>query len=313
MNLVSSYQNPPLNRNKLCEKKTYEFLNEIKSVSKKLDALDKAAPKREQFGEIAFEALSPISPVRRLAPAESKIEKKDYFGLTGVLALTGILLPEDIRDLKNAISQISDKILPEKTKEKLNEKLPKFYSKFLKYEKLYDYKEYQVPFSFIRGSYLEPLVNKMGKYGYLAHKYDLALLDTKLGKWIAKKLGVSVDEKQIFTERRAEKVIFYKGKYIVKAQKVFANKLEGTTVAKFLCRIMQRITVYGLAAIAIISLPFILKSDNKQLEAQSALISIFNTVGCIGLFGTLLSRFGPAGSLAGMGYGSVIAKRINEK
>jgi len=165
----------------------------------------------------------------------------------------------------------------------------------------------------LRGSYLEPIVNKAGKFGYYAHKYDKTLFDIPCVRSLAKLYGVRVDNKKIFSGRIVPQVDFKNNEYIVRNKKIYAERLiGGNAINRFLFRITQRITVYGLFALFLISLPFILKSKDKKQEAQNAILTTSCTVGSIGFFGTLLGKLGPAGSLAGMGYGAVFAKRINE-
>jgi len=308
MNLLLVYQNSQSN-----PKKFYDYLAKIKAAGEKFEVLEKSLPKKGTYGQVAFEALSPVAPLRRLAPVEDKVKKKDYSGVAGVLALAGILLPEDMRDVKSSVAQLNSVLLCEKTKEKIKCNYPKFYDKFVKYEKRYDHREYQVPFSFIRGSFLEPIVNKMGRFGCFVHRHDKTLFQTKAGQWLAEKLGVRLSGSKMFTGRLVKRIVNDKdGESRLSLKKIYAYKFEGgNSVSRFFCRVLQRITVYGLGAMVLISLPFVLKSKNRDEEAQKLAVGTLTTTASIGFFGTLLAKLGPAGSLIGMGYGSVIATRVN--
>jgi len=113
-----------------------EFLHETRLVKSRFEILDKKIAKKPEFAQLTLDALSPVAPLRRVSPLENKIQKKDYSGIVGVLTLAGILLPEDLRDLKGAISQLAAKILPKGAKHKIEVKFPEFYKKYLTYKKI---------------------------------------------------------------------------------------------------------------------------------------------------------------------------------
>ncbi len=89
-----------------------------------------------------------------------KLDNKDYIGTAGALAVAGMLLPEDLRDTRDGARQVIHKILPESIQEKIQKRFPKFFDNFIDYAPKYNHKEFQTPFSFIRGSFLEKFVNK---------------------------------------------------------------------------------------------------------------------------------------------------------
>lgn len=89
----------------------------------------------------------------------------------GLIGLAVINLPEDCRDLSSAYKQLFKAELPK-----------------------YDYKNCQVPFSFFKGTVLQPIVNKMGKVGAKLYDYDKTLDGTKLGKFLKKIFKVQINE-----------------------------------------------------------------------------------------------------------------------
>ena len=252
---------------------------------------------------INFAALSPIIPLRRVSSVPDKINDKDYIGMAGTVAIAGILLPEDLRDTRDAARQIFKGILPK-----------------------YNYKEFQTPFSFIRGSFLQPIVNRMAnKYGYYLHEWDKPLLNTKLGKKIRNLLNVEIAGKE-FTGRFVPQIRLNEdtGKYIKQNRKVFAEKLEGPAIGKLICRGLQRTTVYGTSALFVVCIPSIVKAFNKPQNTKDkfinadkqtvkAVISVVSTLSGIGLGGALLAPLGPVGSVIGMGIGCAIGAYISGK
>lgn len=244
--------------------------------------------------------VSPIICLRRIMSIPDKIKNGDYYGALGLIATMGILAPEDFRDIVAAFKQIIGKS-----------------------KKTYNPKEYQVPFSFIRGSLLEPIINKMGKLGYYLHKYDKTFYDSIFGQKI--KDGFKLNEEEKFkTDRKVSKIFKDRmtGKYYNDIYSPKAIKLEGTSkLGKFICRMNQRITRYGVIMLGLASLPSIIKAFNKGNDSNEKIINggkqtIKSAVGItasvigIGLCGALLSVFGPAGSVIGMGLGAFVSYNV---
>jgi hypothetical protein len=140
-----------------------DFVEPAKEVKQEIDRLDK----KREARRVVFSALSPIVPVRRLSSLPDNIEDGNYERAAGLLALAAVNLPEDTRDLKSACKQIFKGELPK-----------------------YDFKNYQTPFSFFRGTALEPVVNKMGKLGVKLLSFDKTLYSTKFGKFLRQKLNI---------------------------------------------------------------------------------------------------------------------------
>jgi hypothetical protein len=279
---------------------TYKaFINNTDKFQRSVNDLDKISNKNKAV----FAALSPIVPLRRISSVPDKMKDKDYAAIAGTVAVAGVLLPEDLRDMKDAGKQIFKGILPE-----------------------YKFKEFQTPFSFIRGSFLEPLVNKMvNKYGYYLHEWDKSLLDTNAGKKIRNFFHVKEIDKE-FTGRLVPKILKDENmeQYFKQDVKIYAKKLEGPAIGKLICRGLQRTTLYGAIILSAISFPSIVKAYNKSKNPEDKLIntgkqairsvvSVVSTLSGIGLGGAILAPFGPAGSVIGMGLGCVIGAYFSNK
>lgn len=285
---------------------TYKaFINNTDTFQSSVNNLDKTVNKNKSINKAVFAALSPIIPVRRISSVPDKMKDKDYAAITGTIAVAGVLLPEDLRDMKDAGKQI------------LLGKMPK-----------YNYKEFQAHFSFIRGSFLEPVVNKMiNKYGYYLHEWDKSLLDTRFGKKIKKILNVEYAETD-YTGRIVPQIIKDEktGEYIKQDAEVIARQLKGSKIGKLICRGMQRTTVYGVLTLSAICIPSIIRALNKPENIEDKVsnagrqtlksaVNVVSTITGIGLGGALLVTLGlgPAGSVIGMGLGCVIGAYISNK
>jgi len=311
------------------DNKVYSDINEIKDTFEKVidtakqvktqvNKFDNKALSSKERTKAIFLALSPVVPFRRITSVPDKLEDKDYLGAAGTIGVAALLLPEDLRDTKDALSQVLNKVLSDSSKDKIKSRFPKVYDNFIKYEVKYNYKDFQTPFSFIRGSFLEKFVNKFmcNKYGYALYEWDKTLLDTGFGKKLMKLLKVKeVDD--VFTGRIVKRVVENEGKYILKDTFVMAVKLEGSRIGKLICRGLQRTTKMGTLTLAIISLPAIIKSFIKPKKAKDKLINggkqtaksainIVSTQTGIGLVGALLAPLGPVGSVTGMAIGSTL-------
>lgn len=252
-----------------------------------------------------FSALETIAPVRRFEGVSDNIKDSNYTKAAGLLGLAVVNLPEDTRDLKYALKEI------------IGTEVQK-----------YDPKEFQTEFSFFRGTFLEPLINKLGKFGVTLHKLDKSLYNTKFGKYLQNKLNIEIVD-IAGTERYVPKITLdSKGGLIIEQIEVNALKLEGKPLSKFIGRVLLRTPVIGLTVLAALELPVIIKSFIKPNNAKEKMIggasqTIKSTINIaavtagVGVMGSLLARKGHVGSLAGIGIGAVagmkIANELKEK
>ncbi|MFA6989883.1 MAG: hypothetical protein WC197_07420 [Candidatus Gastranaerophilaceae bacterium] len=303
-----------------------DFIKTADTLQTQVNELDKKVLNDNNSLKNTFESLGMIVPFRRVTSVPDKIKDKDYIGATGAVAVAGLLLPEDLRDTRDCLKQILYNTLPRGLKLSIAKKSKKFYKKFILYKPKYDPKEYQVPFSFIRGSYLEKIVNRIGgKTGYYLHKWDKTLLDTKLGHKMMDLLKIEEVDK-VFTGRLVPQILENQktGSYFKQDVQVFAKKLEGSTIGKLICRTMQRMTVYGSLSLVAIAIPSIImaiknskntedKIKNGSKRTLKTAISVTSSLAFIGLGGALLAPIGPFGSIAGMAIGSALSAYISRK
>lgn len=294
------------------------FENTSKEVKAQVDKFDEFISKNSTPATDMLTALSSFIPFRRVTSVPKKLEEKDYGGALMSLGVATTLLPEDLRDVKDATKQLNSVILPDKFKEFVKKKNPKIFEDFINYAPKYDPKEFQVPFSFVRGSFLEKIVNKHpNKFAYMIHKNDKALFDTKLGEIVGKILKVNINN-QFVTSREVPFVdLVDDGKFILDYKRPIAFKLEGSRLGKLICRSLQRTTVYGTIAISLVSLPSIIKAfvnpknikdkfKNAGRQAAKTTIYIATSLAGIALGGAILGSLGPLGSVVGMGLGCTI-------
>ncbi len=284
-----------------------DFIGSIDAFGANVDKFDESLKHQREVRQEVFSALSPIAPLRRVSSIPDNIEEGNYEKAAGLAALAVVNLPEDTRDLKSAFRRIFKGELPK-----------------------YDYKNCQAPFSFFRGTVLEPVVNKMGKVGVWLYSKDKSLYYTKFGKCLRKIFKTKVDELESeATGRIVPQVILdEKGKPIITEVKVFAQRLEGNSISKLVGRAILRIPVMSLAILGLLELPSIAKkvknaegADNKLKEGTTQVLksslNIISVTAGISLVGALFSRKGPAFSLLGMGIGSVagslFSKTVQEK
>jgi len=288
------------------------------------EKLDKFISDNSDKATRLFTDLSPIIPFRRITGVPNKLKDHDYGGALISLGVAATLLPEDLRDMRDAVKQANSKIIPEKLKNYIKTKNPKFFENYVNFTPKYDYKEYQVPFSFIRGSFLEKIVNKYpNKFTYLIHQWDKPLSETKLGKFIANVLHVQ-KTKEILTARRVPMIINNENSYILKQVNTIAVQLKGHKINKLICRAMQRTTVYGSLALCLVSIPGIIMAFNKPKQAKGksintgkqilkSVINIVTGISAIALGGAILAQFGPLGSVIGMGLGCIAGGYISNR
>ena len=274
--------------------------------------------------KLALLALSPIVPVRRIYSLPNNIEDGNYGRALGLAGLMIINLPEDGRDLRDGTQQLLSRILPKNIKKFIQKQSPEIFEKYVNYAPSYDYKEFQPAFSFIRGTFLEKPINKMGKIGIKIHVSDKSIFSTKIGEKISKYLKIDVD-KVTKTGRKVPKVaIDLNGSIVIGNSPIYAYKLKGNIISKLIGWGMLRMTTMGVAAIALLEIPKILKvlnkNDNIKDKAENTLkqtiksiINIVSICSGIGIIGGIFARKGHAYSLLGMGIGSVVGAFVSNR
>jgi len=275
----------------------YKSFTDVKNqIIKDINKLDCFISNNKENVQTSFSALSPVIPLRRISSVPDNIENGDYARAAGLVAVAGVMLPEDVRDMKDAWNQIVHKKLPN-----------------------YDYKNSQAPFSFFRGTALEPIVNKMGKIGVYLHKADIPLSKTKFGKSLRTKFNIDINP--FDAERTGRKVPQIgidneTGKTIMGQVDVLAFNIKGKPLPKLIGRTLLRIPLFSVLVLGLLELPSIVKKINNAktlndktregtLQTLKSSVNLASIIAGIGLTGALFARKGPAYSVLGMGIGSV--------
>jgi hypothetical protein len=305
------------------------IVDTAKNLQQRINALDSKIEKQENSKGLIKAMLAFfgwIIPFRRVTSVPDKVDNNDYVGTAGTIAVAGCLLPEDLRDTRDGVKQVLSKALPRDLQARIAKKSRKFYKDYIRYKTKYDPKDYQTEFSFIRGTFIQPLVNKIGgKIGYYLHLLDKPLLLTSFGEKLMNLLHVKRTDRK-WTGREIPRIIIDSetGKYIKKMKKVYAYKLEGPAIGKLICRALQRTTVYGSLALSAIAIPSIIMSINKSKNTEGklkngskqtlkAIISVTTTLAGIGIGGALLAPIGAVGSVVGMALGSALSAYISSQ
>jgi hypothetical protein len=138
-------------------------------------------------------------------------------------------------------------------------------------------------------------------------------LDTKVGQKIFKLFGLKEGkplETRIFD---------------IKGERILARSIQGgNSITRTIARGMLRIPVIGIFVLTALELPAIIKAvrQGKSTEDHTksgfkqiikSLIFVSSILSGIGIFGALGAKKGPAGSLIGMGVGSIVGGFISKK
>jgi hypothetical protein len=255
--------------------------------------------KQNKTQQNLFKKYDPIIPLRRISSIQDNFEKGNYEKAAIIALLAAVNIPEDFNDLRGAYMQMVQK------------KVPK-----------YDFKNCQHAFSFFRGTWLVPMINKLGKFGAKLYELDKSLYNTHLGRFVRKTLKVKRTGKELTGRIDYKLIVNKKGFAEVVPVKVVAQRLEGSVAGKLICRAMLRIPVLSLLVIGLMEAPGIIKEFKHGAKAglmqvAKSGISIATMLSFISITGSLLSRKGPAYSVLGVGVGAIIgsaaAQNINEK
>ena len=231
----------------------------------------------------------------KLNSVVEKIKDNDYIPASGIVSLALLNGPEDIREVLSSYKQI------------------KAFVQGKKYEKPYDYKKAQHPFSFFRGTLLNDFVNPFSekcKFPKIANnllKWDKSLWDTSIGRNIAEKFDIDIEE--IPT---SEKSIYYTKEtpYFLRAYQFNSPNKFGNLTA----RAMTRTPVIGLAFSSAMEAAHLIKEvkegDDFLMELGKSTVRLASSAMITGYLGAIGSKFGPTGSLIGMGLGAILNAKV---
>lgn len=270
-------------------------LRQVKAHVSKVDATDRTI----------LCALDSIPQFRRFGSFEDKMVNGDNFGALGLMSLAVINFEEDLKDVKSAAKQVKAKI-DGRT-----------------FDSAYNYKNYQHPFSFFRGTMIERVANpeksSNKEFAKQLLDADKTFAQTNLGNKFLRLLGVKdVD----YVETRIKDI----GHTRASSRHVWARNFKGGGyLAEITGRAMNRVPVLGAVALALFELPKIFKAaQNGDTMTEQAISATKQTVKSGLSFGTVLAaiayggaigskHFGPAGSLLGMGAGAVLGSNLSRK
>lgn len=284
----------------------------------------KSDNKNTSFNKTVISALSPIVPIRRISSLPDNIEDGNYLRAAGLVGLMIINLPEDGRDLIEGIQQLLSGILPKSVNNFIQNKYPKFHGKFVNYSPSYNYREFQQEFSFIRGTMLEKPVNNISKIGIKLHDWDKSIFSTKIGEKLVKLLNIDVDD-FIETGRKVPKVARnIDGNIYIDKVPVLTYKLKGNLFSKIIGWSLLRTTTIGLAVMALLEIPAIVRAFNKKNKLKDKLqntskqmiksvINFGSIYSGISIVGGLLARKGHFFSLVGMAIGATGGAFLSNK
>jgi len=270
------------------------IVEDVQQVKKRVDK------KEDENFTCVFEALPQY---RRLHSIPSELQNGQTASALGMASLALINFPEDCRDIKSALRQVKCLFTGEK------------------FEAAYDYTKHQHPFSFFRGTMLKDFANPAKSNNpELAEKLfnsDKTLAQSKFGKKLISLLGV---KKNGWIETKIHAINSTKENPVF----VNANIYKGKSFGKLTAHALERTTKWGLIATSLLEAPSIVKAFSKgdsifekgengaKQIAKSGLNFAATTAG-MGYIGAIGAKFGPAGSLIGMGAGAIIGSYGSKK
>lgn len=238
---------------------------------------------------IVFEALPVYGKVHSLP---EKLANNDYHSASALATLAVLNGPEEINDVFSALKQIKSAFTGKK------------------YDKPYDNKIAQHPFSFFRGSLLRDYMNPNSPdcvFPAISRwllKQDKSLLDTRLGDFVCKKLNIELGEipttiKSIYHTNEKPKFVLAK---TFKTNNPLKD-LVGRTLAR-----TTKIGTLALGGVEALRVKNEVESGkNFFVEAGKSAATLGVTVTGIGTLGALGAKyFGPTGSFVGIGAGAVL-------
>lgn len=236
-------------------------IEEVKDVFKAFKPDKKFSSSLEQDIEIG--AATSIPYVRRFKGVNDAIEQHNYIKAIGTAVLMFMNVKEDWSDITKIFKKPNTP------------------------------HDYQIPFSFIRGTPLEKCES--------LDKFDKTMADTKAGKKFIKTIG-------------AKKFLsFDTENYNKLGDTVYALKSEGNILSKVIYRTLLRIPVLSFAFVSMLEIPAIIKSKNHFDQTKKSTVNVVSTVFTGALLGAIGAYAGPLGSLAGLGIGSYLGNKIAKK
>ena len=234
-----------------------------------------------------------LPPANRLTGVEKDKEKKNYLENAGLAAMAIVNLPEDIRDLGDMAKQIKSEIKQDGS-----------------FKQPYDYSKAQHPFSFFRGTMMRKLVHPdTAPFPKLAEKLrnmDTTLLETDWGRNFMNKNGIMTNDIKTKIKDTSYSTKF--PSFVIAKQFSGGNPLTELTARALIRTPKLGVLAYGVIETA--------NCAGNIVDGQNSFKSVYNSaidlttsltgMGFGGAFGA--KHFGAAGSLLGMGIGTILGK-----
>lgn len=249
-------------------------------------------------------SMGAISPIRRLTCISDDIKKGEYGAAAGLAGLALINSTADLDDIKDSYKQVRHWLGG-----------PEF-------KRAYDHEIAQHPFSFLRGTLLHKLIDKIrGKHPELVDKitnFDKTLAGTRFGE---KTLG-ALKVEEIGAIRTGIKSLEHT---TANPDYLWASVYKGGSFGKLTARAMERTTIIGLCVLGAFELPKLIKSmkqgdnifektENTAKQTVKSAVNMTALAAGIGYFGALGSKMhGNVGSLLGIGVGAMVGNCVSEK
>ncbi len=265
---------------------------DYRNIKTRAENITHEKPKTTTKDSLFAYAFKSLPPVRRISSLPDKMDKGDYLPALELSSLALINLPEDIRDIQSAVAQIKGA------------------------KPLYDYKNYQHNFSFLRGTAIEKWlhgeIESGKKWAKWLYRNDKTLADTNLGYKILDLVKAK--------EQNALRTTITDFNGI----KVKAVKYGGNLFAELTGRALRRTTKLGLIALALVEAPKILKKmfegknifeqgENALEQTAKSTVNIASIAAGIGYGGAIGSKYGGSiGSLIGMGFGAILGSKVSK-
>ena len=267
-----------------------DAINKYHDIQKDYNIVKNRVASDEKETNITFGALPVYGKVYDLP---QQLSHGDYGSSAMLSTLAAINAPEEIDDLMSALAQIKSK-----------------FSKKFVYEKPYDNRVAQHPFSFFRNSALRKYMNPESPLcpfpalaEWLVDK-DKSIYATKLGKYIRNKLNIVTDD----IESKVESIYSTdKDKVYVIAKKINTDNFFKDIAARSMLR-TTKIGALALGSIEAVQAKNKIDNGESPLKAVgSAVLNTGATLAGAGVLGAIGAKYGgAAGSFIGTGGGAVL-------
>lgn len=254
--------------------------------------------RREKFknfhSPVVFEGV-PV--VGKLNGVPESVIDGNYLRAYTLWSLAFLNGPEDIQNVYEATKQI------------------KSWIKGTVYKAPYNYKEYQHPFSFFRGTPLHNVLNpfkpnaKFKNAKLWLANHDKSVVETQFGVNLLEKMEISTDK----IETHIKEITYTdKNKTYVNAYKFIGKSSTG----KFAAKVMTRTPVIGLAVSAglegINAAHEINKGKSPLSEIGKAGARWGTSALITGVCGAIGSSFGPVGTVIGTSLGAILSATVGK-